>query len=120
MTIDKETKTIAMNRGDRATIKLTAKNNKKFKVNDIIRLTIMQKGDYNKVLFQKVYKIIEESPTYYLTLLPDDTRFGDIISTKKEYWYEIEYNSDITMIGYDEKRAKKFILYPEAPVKEEK
>ena len=32
--------------------------------------------------------------------------------------YEIEYNNDTTLIGYDDKKGKKFILYPEAADKD--
>lgn len=117
--IDKETKTISMNRGDRATIKLKVKDGKTFTVDDKIKFSIVDKGDYDIVKFQRVYTVLEESDTFFLTLIPDDTRFDEIVSTKKEYWYEIEYNGEYTVIGYDDDKAKKFILFPEAPSKNE-
>lgn len=117
--IDPETKTISMNRGDRATIKIKAKEGKNFAVDDKIKFSIVDKGDYDIVKFQKVYTVLEESDTFFLTLIPDDTRFDEIVSAKKEYWYEIEYNGEYTAIGYDEDKAKKFILFPEAPDKSE-
>lgn len=117
--IDNLTKTISMNRGDKVTIKVTAKDDETFNVGDRIKFSIVEKNNYNNVLFQKKYIVTEESSEYFLTLLPDDTRFADIISAAKEYWYEIEYNDEFTLIGYDPAKAKKFILYPEAPDKEE-
>ena len=32
----------------------------------------------------------------------------------KTFWYEIEYNGSITLIGYDDNGAKLLVIYPEA------
>ena len=69
-------------------------------------------------IFQKIFTVIEEKPEFYLTLTSDDTRIGDIISKQVVYNYEIEYNDDTTLIGYDRSKGKKFILFPEAANKE--
>jgi hypothetical protein len=113
-----ENKTIEINRGDRGTIVLKNKNGN-FKVGDVLKFSILRKKDYNIVVFQKRYVISEESNTFNIGLTSEDTRIGDIISKPVTYWYEIEYNGDNTILGYDSKGAKKFILYPEAPNKEE-
>lgn len=114
---DKNTKTISINRGDRGTIKLINTYDK-FKIGDKIKFSIMEKDNYNNVVFQKVFTVIEESREFYLTLTSEDTKIGDIISKQVVYYYEIEYNGDQTLIGYDKSRNKKFILFPEAATKE--
>lgn len=113
-----ENKTIEINRGDRGTIVLKNKNGN-FKVGDVLKFSILRKKDYNIVVFQKKYVISEESNVFNIGLTSEDTRIGDIISKPVTYWYEIEYNGDNTILGYDSKGAKKFILYPEAPNKKE-
>ena len=110
---DKKTKTILANRGDRGTIKLINTNGS-FKVGDKIKFSIIDKDNYNNVIFQKIFTVIEESSEFYLTLTSDNTRIGDIISKQVVYNYEIEYNDDRTLIGYDRFKGKKFILFPEA------
>ena len=115
---DKKTKTILANRGDRGTIKLINTNGS-FKVGDKIKFSIIDKDNYNNVIFQKIFTVIEEKPEFYLTLTSDDTRIGDIINKQVVYNYEIEYNDDRTLIGYDRFKGKKFILFPEAANKEE-
>lgn len=114
---DKKNKTIFSNRGDRGTIKLINTNGS-FKVGDKIKFSIIDKDNYNNVIFQKIFTVIEEKPEFYLTLTSDDTRIGDIISKQVVYNYEIEYNDDTTLIGYDRSKGKKFILFPEAANKE--
>lgn len=117
LNFDKNTKTISINRGDRGTIKLINTYDK-FKIGDKIKFSIIEKGKYENVVFQKVYSVIEESREFYLTLTSDDTKIGDIISKETVYYYEIEYNGDQTLIGYDKSKHKKFILFPEAANKE--
>ena len=114
--IDNE-KNIQITRGDRGTIKLTAKNGS-FSIGDIIKFSIVEKKDYSNVVFQKEYTVTQEGENAYLTLTEEDTRIGEVISKPVTYWYEIEYNEDQTPISYDEDNAKQFILYPEAPDKE--
>lgn len=114
MQFDEVTKTISINRGSRGSIKLKNTNGN-FKVGDKIKFSIVDKNDYNNLIFQKEFRVIEESPEFILTLTRDDTKIGEIISREKVFNYEIEYNNDTTLIGYDKNKGKKFILYPEAP-----
>lgn len=116
MEFNKEDKTIKINRGSIGTIKITNKNGS-FSVGDKLKLSIVEKGNYNNVLFQKEYEITEESNVAYINLTSEDTRFCDVISKEEVFWYEIEYNGEQTLIGYDENKGKKFIIYPEAPNK---
>ncbi len=113
MAIDIEEKTIMVNRGDRCTIPLYAIKNS-FKKDDKIKFSIVEKNNYSNVLFQKIYTVMEDSKQFCITMTSDETRFDEPINREKEYWYEIEYNGISTLIGYDQNRAKKFILYPEA------
>lgn len=114
--VDPITKQMEINRGDRGTFRLSAKEGN-FKVGDKIVFSIIERQNYNNVVFQKEYIITQEGPTFDITLTKEDTTIGPIISNKVEYWYEVEYNGDQTLIGYDKNRQKKFILYPEAPKK---
>lgn len=112
-----ENKSIEINRGDAGTITLTNKSGN-FNVGDVLKLSIVEKKNYNRVFFQKEYQVEQESDTFDIPLTSEDTKIGDIISKPTVYWYEIEYNGNQTLIGYDDEGAKEFILYPEAPEKE--
>lgn len=112
-----EDKSIEINRGDAGTITLINKSGN-FNVGDVLKLSIVERKKYDNVVFQKEYEVEEESDTFDIPLSSDDTKFGNIISKPTIYWYEIEYNGNQTIIGYDENGAKEFILYPEAPNKE--
>lgn len=114
--LDPNTKQIEINRGDRGTFRLTAEEGN-FMPDDKIVFSIIERQNYNNVVFQKEYIVLNEAPYFDITLTKEDTRIGPIISNKVEYWYEVEYNGDQTLIGFDRNRQKKFILYPEAPIK---
>ena len=114
--VDPNTKQMEINRGDRGTFRLTAEQGE-FLPGDRIVFSIVERQNYNNVVFQKEYIVTQQSPTFDITLTKEDTTIGPIISNKVEYWYEVEYNGDQTLIGYNKDRQKKFILYPEAPKK---
>lgn len=118
--IDKDTKTIHINRGDIGTIKVYAidDNDKeyKFQPKDIIRLTIVEKNNYSNDKLTKDYEIDTESEYAELALFGEDTRFDEPENKPIVYWYTIELNPDTlqqTLIGHDEKGPKQFIIYPE-------
>ena len=117
MEYNSEDKSLSINRGDRGTIRLKLKDNKTFSVGDKIKFSVVNRRDYNDVVFQKEYTVTEESNTFDLVLTKEDTKIGDGISKPVTYNYEIEYNSDQTLLGYDNERGKQFILYPEAGTK---
>lgn len=104
---------IRINRGDRKTFKLVAKSGS-FKVGDIIKFSIVRKKKFDDVVLQKKFIVEEEGIEFYFTLTKEDTTIGEIINKPVTYWYEIEYNGDQTIIGYDENKQKEFILMPEA------
>lgn len=104
---------IHVNRGDQMII--TLNNETPFQVGDVFKFSIMKKGNCEEVLMQKIYTVEEESTSYELVLLPEDTRIGNFIKAgTATYWYEIEYNGINTLVGYDTTGPKEFILYPEA------
>lgn len=117
MKFNKEDKSIEINRGSTGTLRIKNKNGS-FSIGDKLKFSIMEKGNYNNVLFQKEIKVTEESNIAYINLTKEDTRFGEVISKEEVYWYEIELNDSQTLIGFDSEKAKKFTLYPEAPDKE--
>ncbi len=110
-------KNIEINRGDTGTIRLINKNGN-FSIGDKLKISIVEKNNYQNVIFQKEFIVAQEGNEAYITLTSKDTRIGEIINKKQEYWYEIEYNGEQTLVGHDEDGAKKFILYPEASIKE--
>ena len=116
--IDNKTKQISITRGDVGTIILTNKSGV-FDVNDKIKFSIVEKKNFNNVILQKEYTITEQADTFNFSLTSEDTTIGDIINKPVVYWYEIEYNGDQTLIGYDDAGPKEFVLYPEAKEGEE-
>jgi hypothetical protein len=88
-----------------------------FKPNDIVRINIMEKKGCDEVVFQKGFKVEEETETVEINLTGDETKIGEVISKPTDYWYEIELNpftNPKTIIGYDdESGAKIFKLFPE-------
>ena len=110
MRYDSEDKSLSINRGDRGTIRLKLKDNKTFSVGDKIKFSIVNRRDYNDVVFQKEYTVTTEGNTFDLLLTKEDTTIGDIISKPVTYNYEIEYNGNRTLLGYDEEGGKPFML----------
>lgn len=104
--------TLEHTRGDKGALRLVA-TKRPFKVDDVLKFSIVTKGNYNDVVFQKEFKIEEEATDFCLTFTNEEMRIGDPISEKVTYYYEIELNNDTTLIGSRNKH-KKFILYPEA------
>lgn len=109
--------TITHNRGDKGAIRLVNKNGT-FKKGDKFTFSIVKKGNYADVVFQKVFIVTEDCDTFYLTFTNEEMRFSDIISVKTTFWYEIDMNDDTTILGHDANGDKQFILYPEAAKKE--
>jgi hypothetical protein len=65
---------------------------------------------------QKDFPVVEATENVDIFLSKEDTKFGEVISKPKDYWYEVELNPEDnpqTIIGYDEDGAKIFKLFPE-------
>ena len=113
-------KTICLTRGDIANIVVSASLQDgqvyTFHPGDVVRLTVYKKRGCSNVLIQKDVIVEAEAQTATIRLEKEDTRFGDLISTPTDYWYEVELNPDTapqTIIGYDAAGEKIFRLYPE-------
>ena len=113
-------KTICLTRGDIANIVVSASLQDgqayTFQSGDVVRLTVYKKKGCSTV-FIKMDTVIEaETQTATIRLEKQDTRFGELISSPTDYWYEVELNPDTapqTIIGYDAAGEKIFRLYPE-------
>lgn len=109
---------IHITRGDRALINLVIPINKKvnytFQPNDVITFAVYEKDMMSGyALIHKEFKIEEKTDTCVIELTSEDTKIGELIDEPVEYWYEIYYNGDQTVIGYDYYGEKIFMLYPE-------
>lgn len=108
--------TIAHNRGAKGALRLIA-DEAPFKTDDVIKFSIVTKGDYEDVIFQKEFIVSEECTEFFLQFTNEEMRIGDPISKKVEYYYEIELNNDTTLLGSYVDGDKRFVLYPEAGTK---
>lgn len=112
-----EGKQINITRGDTGTIKIKTKTSSgyyTFSPNDVIEFKVYSKKAYQEqpVLYKKVI-LQEDTNEVEIDLTSSDTRIGDIENKPKEYWYEVQLNGNITLIGYDEEGASIFNLLPE-------
>ena len=82
----------------------------------------MKSNNFKRVLFFSLVLLAgstifaQSNNTVDITLDPSDTRsFCESFKNgQKTFWYEIELNEEITLIGYDKDGPKLLILYPEA------
>lgn len=114
-----EDNSIYANRGDIVFFCVTAEDDGvpyHFQPGDILRINIHGKKDVETVYLEKDFPVLENSERVELFLTEEDTKFGDIISKPKDYWYEVCLNPDTnpqTIIGYNEDGPAVFRLYPE-------
>lgn len=114
-----EDKSIYVTRGDAITLRLSALANGEahtFQAGDLVRFKVTEKKACGEVVLEKDFRVESESQTVDIVLTGEETRFGEIISKPRDYWYEVELNPDTmpqTIIGYDEDGAKILRLYPE-------
>ena len=113
-----EGKTINITRGDNGTIKVKTKTSTgyyTFSQGDEIEFKVYNKRGYElePVIYKKIV-LEEDTQEVEIDLSSDDTRIGEIINKEKEYWYEIQLNGNITLIGYSESEGPAiFMLLPE-------
>lgn len=106
-------------RGDIVFFGVTADDNGKnykFQPGDVVRIKVFGKKDVETVLLQKDFAVTEITEKVEIYLTEADTKFGEIISKPKDYWYEVELNPDTnpqTIIGYNEDGPAVFKLFPE-------
>lgn len=107
-------------RGDRGIVTFSI-DDYTFEAGDIIKFKIYNKKglDLPPVFYKEI--VVEsacESVDIYLT--SEDTKIGELLNKRKEYWYEIELNENQTIKCYDDDGAKLFYLYPEGADKDDK
>ena len=116
--IDNKKKQISINRGDDNigfifSIPLDQEEKYEFQVGDVIVFSVYNKEGLNdSALLIKTIEIQEPTEEVEINLTKEETAIGDIQNKPVECSYEIQLNNN-TIIGYDEKGAKKFIVYPE-------
>lgn len=87
-----------------------------FEPGDILRIKVFGKKDAETVYLEKDFPVLENCERVEIFLTEEDTKFGEIISKPKDYWYEVCLNPDTnpqTIIGYSEDGPVVFRLFPE-------
>lgn len=116
--VDNLTKRISINRGDDNVgfvFSVPLENGEKyeFQPDDVITFGVYNKAKMDEpALILKEITIEEPTEDVDIIMTTEETSIGDLINKPVECWYEIQLNHN-TIIGYDEKGAKKFIVYPE-------
>lgn len=108
-------KTIYVNRGDQMTIHIVNRTDD-FHNGDFLIFSICKAGDLGTVILTKRVDFTYDIGYADITLTSEDTRsLCDFFkSGQKNFWYELELNNNMTLIGYDNDGPKLFIVYPEA------
>lgn len=109
--------TIHCTRGDKGTIQLKVPMGDgtyyKFQPGDKITLTVKKTFDLDTAKLVKDTTVAVETDVVNIELTKEDTTWDGLIAEPESYQYDICLNDDETLIGYDEKGYKEFILYPE-------
>lgn len=114
-----EDMSIHVTRGDIVFFTVSAEEDGKnyvFNEGDVVRIKVTAKKDSKKIFLQKDFVVTAPTESVDIILNGNDTKFGEIISKPKDYWYEVELNpftNPQTIIGYDDDGAKIFKLFPE-------
>lgn len=122
--VDKQTKQIKITRGDIGTLEITTTNadgsQYEFQKGDVVRFKVFKKRNCGCVELQKDVVVEVASLSTDMPLTSDETKIGDLINKPVTYWYEVELNPETncqTIIGFDDKGEKEFVLYPEGDEK---
>ena len=87
-----------------------------FQPGDMIQAKVYSKKNCKNVVLQKNKTLSEATKLVEFALDTAETKFEELISKPKDYWYEVELINEIgvqTIIGYDEDGPKLFRIYPE-------
>ena len=105
---NQEIKELQITRGTYSPIDVTATDDDGFdyvfKVGDIVRIRVYDKGNCNNVVLIKDAEITKETTVAQIILEKEDTLIGEPINKSKVYWYEIELNPGTRpqmIIGYE-------------------
>ena len=115
-----EDNSIYATRGDIVFFDVSAKKdngeNYLFTAGEVLRVKIYGKKDAESVVMQKDFIVDHDTEEVCILLTEEDTKFGEVISKPKDYWYEVElnpYNNPQTIVGYNEDGPAVFRLFPE-------
>ena len=119
---DASTKQIQINRGDSASIVVTAKDSSgepyTFLTNYVVKFKVAEKKNESNIVIEKTLIMSEDVTSVTIPLTSEDTKIGELINKPVTYWYEISVETTggevQTIIGYDSKGPKEFVLNPEA------
>ena len=112
MFVVNEDNSIYVTRGDILLFSVKASNNGTpytFKVGDVVRMCVVEKKAYEKVVLQKDFPITTETDTVEIYLEEADTKIGKTISKATDYWYEIVLNPETepqTIVGPNNSKSK--------------
>lgn len=110
---------IYVTRGDAVVLTVAANNNGVpyvFQAGEVVRFRVFEKKGCHCTVLQKDFILTENVESVDIVLTKNETKFGEIISKPKDYWYEIELNPNYnpqTIVGYDDDGPKLFRLFPE-------
>jgi hypothetical protein len=110
---------ILINRGDIGIIDLTIPISKEedyeFEQGDVITFAVYNTNSYQKdpIIYKEVIVENDGQTVVTIELEPEDTKVGPVINMPAQYWYEIQLNKEQTILGFDDKGPKMFILFPE-------
>lgn len=120
MFIINEDNSIYVTRGDAVAFGVTMTDDKEepqnFLPGDVVRLKVYGKKNPAHVVLQKDLRVVDETESVSIYISSEETKFDNLISKPKEYWYDVELNPDgdtQTIIGFDEDGAKVFKIFPE-------
>lgn len=124
---DKSSKQIQINRGDSASLSITAKTSTgedyTFNAGDTVKFKVAEAKQESNVVIEKSIELEEDVTTVVIPITTADTKIGELINRPVKYWYEISVESPggevQTILGYDAKGPKEFVLNPEAGDKDE-
>lgn len=116
--VDNSMKQISVTRGDSINLKLKVKTTDgyySFKTDDTVRFRVYEKKKLNESpVLEKIIKVAEDTEQVVIELSSTDTKIGEMVNKEVEYWYEVELNGSITLIGYSEDLGPAvFMLLPE-------
>lgn len=114
-----EDNSIYVTRGDIVVLSVSAEKNGQpytFQAGEVLRIKVYGKKDAESVVLQKDFPVTAATQAVELFLGESDTKFGEVISKPRDYWYEVELNphdNPQTIIGYNEDGPCVFRLFPE-------
>lgn len=103
-------KNIEINRGNILPLTINTKNEindipYEFQIGEVVRFTVMEEDNVNKVLLQKDFTVEEATTEFQIVLTANEMKLGELSNEAVKYWYEVELAPDTdytqTIIGYD-------------------